>query len=282
MRTKTYCLFFALFFISSSLFGQTIIKDKSYVSGTWKKSGSPYIIEGEAIVAIGKTLKIKPGVVIQFKTGDVRDYTSMSFSSGFLRVNGTLTAKGKAKKMILFRRKGSRGSWGCIQINDKTNKSVLSYCKVMHSHYIKNIVEDDNATGAISVYKSSPEIKNCVLVKNFWAAINCKENSAPLIKNSTIVGNRYGIECNSKSDPKIENTIVWRNKAAFYINNKSNPTITHSLVDEDLSEHDLIDDGTNIVDENPLFISVKADNYELRKNSPCRGKASNGRNIGAF
>jgi hypothetical protein len=36
------------------------------------KKGSPYIINGEAIVPSGKTLEIKPGVVVRFKTGESR------------------------------------------------------------------------------------------------------------------------------------------------------------------------------------------------------------------
>lgn len=282
MNNKTYFLFFILLFFAGSLAAQTIINDKSYVSGTWKKSGSPYIVEGEAIVPIGKTLKIKPGVVVQFKTGENRDYSESSFDAGFLRVNGTLIAKGKAKKMILFTRKGMLGKWGVIQINDRTNESVLLYCKVEHSHYIRNIVEGDNATGAISVYKSSPEISNCVLVNNFWVGINCKENSTPLIKNNTIAGNKYGIECNTGSSPKVVNTIIWRNETAFYLNGGSTPKLSYSLVNENPAKYGLADDGTNLVGENPLFADEQNGDYKLKKNSPCKGKASDGGNIGAF
>ena len=202
-------LLIALIF-GSNINAQTIIKDKEYVSGTWKKSGSPYIIEGEAVVAVGKTLKIKPGVIVQFKTGDGRDYPD-TLEVGFLRVNGTLIAKGNAKKNILFTREGSYGYWGVIQIADKTHSSVLSYCKIEYSAFVKNIVRGDNATGAISAYKSNPEISNCLIIYG-WVGINCKQGASPLIKNNTIVGNRYGIECNTESKPKISNSIIWNNK----------------------------------------------------------------------
>ena len=71
---KHILLIIAGLVICLSMDAQTIIKDKEYVSGKWKKSKSPYIIEGEAKIAEGKTLKIKPGVVVKFRTGDGRDY----------------------------------------------------------------------------------------------------------------------------------------------------------------------------------------------------------------
>jgi hypothetical protein len=49
-------VFLVYFFITNA---QTVIKDKQDVFGTWKKKGSPYIIEGEAIIPSGKVLNIK-------------------------------------------------------------------------------------------------------------------------------------------------------------------------------------------------------------------------------
>ena len=273
-------LLIALIF-GSNINAQTIIKDKEYVSGTWKKSGSPYIIEGEAVVAVGKTLKIKAGVIVQFKTGDGRDYPESAFDVAFLRVNGTLIAKGKAKKNIVFTRKGSSGSWGVIQIADKTQNSIMSYCKVEYSGFIRTIVSNDNATGAISVYMSSPKISNCIIT-NSWAGINCKQGSSPLVKNNTIVSNKYGIECNTESSPKILNCIVWKNETAFYMNGGSVPSISYTLIDDNPAKYGIADDGTNLIGQNPLFKDYTRDDFTLKKNSPCKGKSNDKGNIGVF
>ena len=275
-------LLMAVLFIYQISNAQTVIKNGDYISGTWKKSGSPYIIEGEAIVEVGKTLKIKPGVVVKFKTGgEQRDYPESDFSMGFLRINGVLLAKGKKGSEITFTRKETYGNWGVIQIADRTNSSVLSYCKIEHSMYIRSIVSGDNATGAISCYKSSPTISNCVITYS-WSGINCKENSSPIVKNNTITENEYGIECNTNSSPKIENTIVWNNSNSFFFNGESAPSFSYSLIQENPAKFGVEDNGTNIIGANPYFIDASQGNYNLRKDSPAKGKASNKGNIGAL
>ena len=198
-----------------------------------------------------------------------------------MRVNGTLIAKGNTKKNILFTREGSYGYWGVIQIADKTHSSVLSYCKIEYSAFVKNIVRGDNATGAISAYKSNPEISNCLIIYG-WVGINCKQGASPLIKNNTIVGNRYGIECNTESKPKISNSIIWNNKIAFYMNGGSVPTISYTLIDDNPAKYGVEDNGTNLIKQNPLFNDYTRGDYTLKKTSPCKGKANDKGNIGAF
>jgi len=266
-------------FIGLSLNAQTIIKDKEYVSGKWKKSKSPYIIKGEAIIAEGKTLKIKPGVVVKFKTGDGRDYPDTDV--GFLRVKGTLIAEGTTENMIKFTREGEFGNWGVVQFDSKSKNSLMKYCKLEYAMYIKTIVPGDNATGAVSVYKGYAEISNCLIV-NGWVAINCKKGANPLVKNNTIAGNQYGLECNSGSNPEVLNCILWNNKNTFFNNGESQPTLSYSLIRENPAKYLLSDDGTNIVGRDPLFMSESSGNYKLKSDSPCKGKGKGGSNIGVF
>lgn len=266
--------------IGISINAQTIIKDKDYVSGVWKKSKSPYIIKGEAIIAEGKTLKIKPGVTVMFKTGKKRDYPNTDV--GFLRVKGTLIAEGSKKKMITFTREGEYGNWGLIQIDSKSKANKLRLCKIEHAMFVRTIVENDNATGAISVYGSYAEISNCIIVDG-WAGINCKNEANPLVKNNVITNNQYGIECNSNSSPTVLNCIIWKNqRAAFYINNESQPKISYSLIDENPAKYGVPDDGTNLIGTDPMFTSEATGDYSLKKDSPCKGKGGGGIDIGVF
>jgi len=272
-----------LLFISTSILAQTTISDGEEVSGTWSKSGSPYIIEGEAIVPRGKTLKIKPGVEVKFKVGDDRDYRvnddlNPYFNVGFLRVEGTLIAKGKKNKMITFTHNSQSGYWGnVVFVNSRDNE--LKYCHFEFSYYIRSVVPDDNATGAVSFINSSGTVENCLFVKNGWTAINCKQNSNPQVTNCTVTNNNYGIECNSKSVPKISNTIIWKNKTQdFYVNGSSMPHLTHSLLTDYGMPDGVINDGKNIYGKNPKLDS----NYKPKKDSPCKKAGSNKKNIGAF
>ncbi|RLD73484.1 MAG: hypothetical protein DRJ07_20765 [Bacteroidetes bacterium] len=276
---KHIWLIIAGLIIGLSVDAQTIIKDKDNVSGIWKKSKSPYIIKGEAIVPEGKTLEIKPGVVVKFKTGEGRDYPKTTV--GFLRVKGTLIAEGKEKKMITFTRDGSSGNWGVIQIHSESKNSIILYCKFEYAKFIRNIVSSDNATGALSLYDSYAEITNCIFV-NGWVGINCKKGAYPLVKNNTIAGNQYGLECNTGSKPEVLNCILWNNKTTFFNNGESLPTLSNSLIGENPAKYGLEDNGTNLIGRNPKFKSEQKGDYNLKSDSPCIGKGKDGSNMGAF
>jgi len=270
----------------SVLYGQTRIKDKQEVFGTWKKSKSPYIIEGEAIVPAGKTLKIKPGVVIQFKTGTERDYSNSygknnAFDLGFLRVNGKIIAVGKKTNLITFTREGTSGYWGNVHIKTKETDNMLKYCLFTASFFIRGVIDGDNATGAVSFHASTGTVENCLFIDNGWTAINCKEGSAPKLDHLTIVGNKYGIECNTNSSPKIKNIILWNTENAFYSNSGSRPGISHSLIQgSEITEMD--DLGNNIMGIPPDFINPSAGDYGINTGSPAYKTGSDGKNIGAL
>lgn len=260
------------FFILS----QTYIKDKEEVSGTWTTKGSPYIIEGEAIVPEGKVLTIKPGVRIEFNTSLERDYLidgekNPNFKLGFLRVNGKLIAKGKAKKMIIFDRKGNSDYWGNVSIINSKD-SHLEYCHFRKSYYIRSIIPTDNATGSLTFINSTGTVKNCIFANNGWTALNCKKGSAPILENLTIFNNEYGIECNSKSNPMIKNVILFRNNTTFYINGDSNPSISNSSIEDSKLPEDLKDEGGNVLSTNPMFVFPDENDFKLHKDSPIYNK----------
>jgi len=121
---------------------------------------------------------------VQFKTGTNRDYSQGSqkldnFDLGFLRVNGKIVAKGKANSLIKFTREGNEGNWGNIHIKTNSKDNLLKYCQFEYSHYVRGVITDDNATGAISFHASTGTVENCLFMTNGWSAINCKEDAAP-------------------------------------------------------------------------------------------------------
>jgi len=286
---KRIVIFIPLLLCISGISSQTVIQDKQEVYGTWKLKGSPYIIEGEAIVPEEKTLVIEPGVIVKFKTGENRDYTidgkeNGAFDVGFLRVHGTIKAEGSKNKLITFTRFGGNGFWGNIEINSRSNDNLLKYCWIEASHYVRGVVADtyDNATGAVSFFNSSGTIENCLFISNGWTAFNCKEGSTPIFRNNTLVDNEYGLECNSGSAPIIINTIIWNNSNPFYVNQGSNPHISYSLIQPPGIVVDLKDDGNNIIGVAPEFIDPINNDYGIKTSSPAYKKGKGGVNIGAL
>lgn len=279
MKTKLLLL---VFLISSSFaFSQTVIKDGQKVSGTWKKSKSPYFIEGEAIVPEGKTLKIKPGVEVRFKTGTNFDYrysgetkVNKDFDAGFLRVEGKLIAVGTSDDFITFTSKSNSGYWGTIAfVNSKDN--VLEYCKVEYSNYIRGIVVDDNATGSFSFIDSDGEVKNCIFYSN-WVGLNCKQGSEPSISNCVFYANEYGIEANSDSGPEVINSIFWENSECAFINGDAFVYISYSLIQDKYLPNGFKDKGNNILRKDP---NLKSD-YTVSTSSACYKAGEDGVNIG--
>jgi hypothetical protein len=282
---KKLPVFLLLAFVCAAAFGQTRIHDGKKVSGTWKAKKSPYIIEGEAIVPEGKTLKIKPGVVVKFNTGEERDYSfgeNPDFDLGFLRVNGTLIASGTSDNRISFTRNGAEGFWGVVFFDSRSEKNKLSHCDFSFGYHIRHAVQDDNGTGVVSFFKSNGIVEHCVFVDNGWTAINCKEGSSPEIRNNTLIFNQYGIECNTNSAPSIVNTILYGNDTEFYVNGGSAPTLSWSLTEFPISEEGLEDSGHNMSGTYPEFRDEDKNDFRLSTGSPCIGAGKGGKNIGAF
>jgi len=281
---KKPLLFLLSFCYCLTSFGQTYFYNMQEVSGTWTKKGSPYIIQGEVIVPKGKTLTIKPEVVVKFNTGENRDYGE-EFNLGFLRINGKLIAKGKAGAEILFTRSGNTGNWGNLFFNSGDAENVLQYCKIENSFYMRSVVSDDlgtdNGTGALSFYRSRGTVKNCLIVNNGWTGINCKQGSAPLIMNCVVFNNKYGIECNSASMPKIINTILQENETCFFINGESQPQFSYSLLQENELDPSY-DRGYNIFGKDPMFIDKVNNDFRLNNLSPAKKAGKDKKNIGAY
>ncbi len=286
---KTLFTIINLLLLAFIIKAQTSILDKQEVFGTWTTSKSPYIIEGEAIVPEGKTLIIQPGVEVKFKTGEDRDYSndgviSKTFNLGFLRVNGTLKAEGKKKKLIKFTRFGGTGFWGNISFNSRSKENILKYCWIDASYYMRGVIigSGDNATGAVSFFNSTGRVENCLFIENGWTALNCKEGSNPIFKNNTVVGNQYAIECNTGSSPEIINSIIWTNSNAFYVNGESHPRISYSIIQGSGLVEDMKDGGNNIFGIAPEFVDPSTGDYSIKSNSPALKKGEGGENIGAL
>lgn len=277
---KKTLTFLALLIFSLPIISQTIIENGQNVSGTWTKSKSPYLIKGEAIVPAGQTLNIKAGTVIKFATGeniDYRDadgYKDNTFDVGFLRVKGTLNAKGKNKSMILFTHDNKYGKWGNL-VFDNAESVYLDYCDIEFCQYLRAITEDDNATGAVSFINCTGIVKNTIITDS-WSGINAKQGGHPQISNCVVYGNAYGIESNSDSKIKVINTIVWNNETQFYINPGASIIISYSFLQDDNLISGVYNKGNLILNSNPKMNS----DFTLKTGSPCIKSGEKNVNLG--
>ena len=272
---KTIGMIF-LILLSSGLCSQTFIADRTEVSGTWSKKGSPYYVDGQAIIPEGKTLVIKPGTVVKFRTCNVHDINDDGFNCGYLRVNGILVAKGKSSDFITFTRDGNTGFWGIVYIDSRQSGNILEYCRVEYSYFVRHIITLDNATGGFTFHSSTGTVRNCLLVDNGWTGINCKQDSRVMVENCVIANNNYGIECNSGSTAMVTSTIIWQNNQAVFINGEGSVEISYSLYQDNEPEDGMVDNGFTLWEVDPMLTS----DYRLMESSPCIKRGIKGKNIG--
>ncbi|OQX75198.1 MAG: hypothetical protein B6D64_12080 [Bacteroidetes bacterium 4484_276] len=186
-KFTTFLILAAFIFNANVILSQTTIPDGTNISGTWDIAGSPYIVEGEAIVQEDATLLIESGVTVKFQTGTDFDYSSPTFDAGFLRINGSLQAVGTENDSILFIRDGDTGNWGTIFANYGSTLD-LSYCRVSNANRIIGI--DPNWAyryGAIHAF-SNITLSNCLIKDNLNNGIGLHHSDA-VISNCNVCSN---------------------------------------------------------------------------------------------
>ncbi|MCB2221754.1 MAG: hypothetical protein KQI35_15270 [Bacteroidetes bacterium] len=170
---KIYLLSCLLIF-GLSLFSQTQITG-GMVSGTWNKSGNPYLIENTITLDYGQTLVIEEGCEIIFNP-----------SVEFL-INGTLMAEGITSDSIHFT--STTGWWSGLQIVGlwEYNHSVLDHCII-----------DNAETGLLTFYTGSVTITNSS-VRNNGIGILIQHSSAYMnhidVQDNTSTGIKMSGNC---------------------------------------------------------------------------------------
>jgi hypothetical protein len=153
---------------------------------TWTQAESPYIFTGNILVNEGVTLTVEPGATI-------------NFGGYYLRVNGTLSARGTSKNKITFtidnpstttgasaiEFKSSGSSW-----NEQTNSGSIIENTIINSKW-------DSTYITIEIEAVSPKIVNNIIDCNmssfssgssFGKAISNLLTNSATISNNTILG----------------------------------------------------------------------------------------------
>ncbi len=143
------------------------------------------------------------------------------------------------------------------------------------------IIRSNNASssngGAIFSDRSDPIFQNCLFYGNssFFdnGHVMCNSRSNPSLLNCTLSGNTaglgdVGIYNSSNTDITIQNSILWDNDTEITNVGSSTATVSHIIVQGGFS-------GTNVIDDDPLFVSPISDDYELTECSPAIESGNN-------
>lgn len=258
---KIFLPIVAVILMYSFSFAQTSIPAGN-VSGTWKYSGSPYLVKGAIMIPNDSTLSIEPGVTVNFQ------------GSYKLYVQGRLLAIGAVADSITFTAADTTIGWLGIQFDNTpttNDTSKFYYCKLQHSKttlssskqgafylgfskviisncHISNCSANTSVGGSAAIYcdGGSPIITHNLISNNTTTNVGALNAggiycwaSSPVISNNIISNNssNYGGGiCCDNSSPVILNNVISNNTVSYsgggiYCNN-SNAKITNNIISD--------------------------------------------------
>lgn len=266
---------------------QTIIDPGAEVFGTWKKKESPYLIQGEATVPLGRVLEIEAGVEVAFKVGLEKDYTKPEFEKGLLRVEGQLIAKGKERDWVVFTRQGNEGNWGLLIFANGKVKSELTYCRIAYAGQIDKPAEGvAGAFGAISNIGGNMIIDYCLMDNNEIHGFYGFEGQT-VMNGAVITGNSSTGICfqGERQILKMSNTIIWDNEKANHFDKvKGDFQISYSLIQgsSDLLPTQFTLLKGNLFSREPRFMAPVDVDYHLDDKSPSKKSGKGGVDMGLY
>ena len=238
--------------LTTHISGQTFTTNQE-----WTTSGSPYVIDGNLVVASGVTLTVDPGVIVKFN-GTPR----------LLTINGTLSAIGTSGSRITFTSyqddtaggdtngdgsatSGAKGQWGSINTGAGAHVSI-SYADIRYggSAY---------ANGLVDIYGSGSQatLDNDTLAQSGIADLWVNNSASVTVTNSTIsAATTRGIGVNLAVVTVANSTIANNYDGLWFQLDANHPgsSITNTVIQN--NSHDgvyLPFDSSTTSDKLPLF-----------------------------
>ncbi len=264
------------------------------VSGTWRKTASPYIVTGDITVPRNKTLTIEPGVTVKFAG-------HFGLTVGY---KGKLLAVGTEQDRIVFTAGDKEEGWFGLRLINAGSDDKLQYCTFEYASKPRTGGGGVTALfgGAILCYASyeddpgfpmptSPTIDSCLLTHNYartGGALACLQ-SEPVVTNNTIIENASDYDGGGialyYAQGTFANNVIVRNYALMgggIVNVQSSPSIANNTIVANRPSAldlrsvlvDFFGDPmpasivNNIVWKNEIFLSENAapDAFEIRYN----------------
>lgn len=249
-----------------SLKGQTNIPAGN-VSGTWTKAHSPYLIQGNILVAQGTSLVIEPGVKVEFK------------GAYALGSNGLITAVGTPNEPIVFTSTDTVEGWLGIRfnldlgINTPTDTCRFVYCNITHgrSAFKTSGIDDGNTAGGAFYLR---HVEGKFIIANSYIA-DCKAQDGSAIfctKSSLMISNNTITKCNAAgegticlhgSDARIQNNNIVDNTATdgagIYVGSSSSPLI----IANEITRNTASDNGGGIAVFKTYSVYISKNNITL-------------------
>jgi parallel beta-helix repeat protein len=180
--------------------GPTFVSGTINSNTTWFSVGSPYKLVGNIFVNIGVTLTIEPGTIV-----NLADF--------YIKVNGTLYARGTANNKIVFMSNGTGLTGlsvpynGVILFSSESsgwNEQTKSGCIVENA-----IINSTQGIPTINVGNSSTKINNNIITNAGGQRAIWINGGAPIISNNTISSDNEGITINlGPCNALISNNII--------------------------------------------------------------------------
>jgi len=167
------------------------------LSGTLKRSASPYHVTKDIIVRPGAKLTIEPGVVLLFD------------STVVFRVEGQLQAAGSNKQPVVFKAfaKNAQGAaWEGIQLTNRgQDASQLKFCVI------------EQARRGLSVFSVSPVIADCQIRRCDQQGLLLRVSRARIVNNHITENGAEGVRAEAFKGLIRGNTITRNNKDGIYL-----------------------------------------------------------------
>jgi len=144
----------------------TVIAGNITSSRTWTVAGSPYIVAINALVRLGSTLTIEPGVTVKFNAG-------CGLSTDSAVGSNSIVALGTTDHPITFTSSlpsPTAGSWQKVSVGDSLSSSAFAYCVFEYALQGLYLIETDapiehctfrDCQTGIVLASSAPPITSC-------------------------------------------------------------------------------------------------------------------------
>jgi len=179
--------------------------------------GKVYIYQ-DILIKRGVTLSIEPKTRIIVRHRKDRGNIGKAKDRVEIIVNGKLIARGTPEEgKIIFTSRSQQpqmNDWYGIILKNPREKSIIDHCVVEY------------AFNGITCYGSSPEISNSEIRFNHYSAISAEVRAKPYIRDCILIGNDFaGLNCELGSKPIVERTIITQNNNGVIVFDRSQPDL---------------------------------------------------------